>query len=108
MDEVLLSTEIVAEVPVRYDRIEPLMFRLVIVNRDNIKSFWYAPPSVKEKIFKLFRKEGATFVMVDRVPKGADRTGWQRVLPKNESHLPWSGGQIDYYKDIEYMQLGSR
>ena len=99
------GAKIVAEIPVRYDRQENLLFRWVITNQTEIKAFWDAPPQVKAQILDLFRKQGAKFVMVDRVPEGVDSAGWNRVLPQGTPHLPWSGAQIEYYKTIAYMRL---
>ena len=102
------GAKIVAEVPVRYDRQEELLFRWVVANRAEIKAFWYAPQPVKARVFDLFRKEGVTFVMIDKIPDGVDRTGWHQVLPKGTPHLPWSGAQVESFEGIAYMRLSPR
>ncbi len=100
--------KIVAEIPVRYDHQEDLLFRWNFTNPIEIKAFWDAPPAVKARIFDLFRREGVRFVMADRVPKGFEADGWQRVLPDGTPGLPWSGAQVQTYNGIAYMPLDSR
>jgi hypothetical protein len=103
------GAKIVAEVPVRYDREEDLLFRWVLTTRGEVKAFWHAPPRVKAQVFDIFRKEGVKFVMVDKIPEGADGVaGWQRVLPEGTLHQPSSGGQVDSFKGIAYRRLPSR
>jgi hypothetical protein len=99
------GAKIVAEVPVRYDRQEELLFRWVEANRSEVKSFWYAPPAIKAHVLDLFRKEGVTFVMTDKIPDGVDRTGWHQVLSKSTPHLPWSGAQVESFEGIAYKRL---
>jgi hypothetical protein len=102
------GAKIVADVPVRYDHQEELMFRWNTLDKSEIKAFWEAPPQVKAKIFDLFRNEGVQFVMVDNLPKGTDTTGWHRVLPEGTPHMPWSGAQVETYNGIAYMRLTPR
>ncbi|MBV8832836.1 MAG: hypothetical protein JO108_26850 [Acidobacteriaceae bacterium] len=102
------GAKIVAEVPVRYNRAEDVMFRSVYTDQAEIKAFWHSPPEVKARILDLFRNEGAKFVMVDRIPEDVDGTGWHRVVPKGTPHVPWSGAQIETFNGIAYMRLSSR
>ena len=102
------GAKIVAEIPVRYDHQEDLLFRWNITNKAEIKAFWDAPPPVKDRVFDLFRKEGVKFVMVDTIPDGVESAGWNRVLPEGTPHLPWSSAQVETYNGIGYMRLPSR
>ncbi len=102
------GAKIVAEVPVRYEHQEDLLFRWNITNKGEIDAFWQAPAAVRAQIFDLFRKEGVRFVMADRLPEGADTDGWQRVLPERTPHLPWSGAQVETYNGIAYLQLAPK
>ncbi|MFL6451843.1 MAG: hypothetical protein ACJ746_29865 [Bryobacteraceae bacterium] len=102
------GAKIVAEVPVRYDHQEDLLFRWNMTDKTEINAFWEAPPPMKAHIFDLFRKEGVKFVMVDRVPDGIESANWQRVLPEGTPHLPWSGAQVETYNAIAFMRLGRR
>ncbi|HYZ73274.1 MAG TPA: hypothetical protein VE641_09365 [Chthoniobacterales bacterium] len=98
------GVKIVAEVPVIWDRNEGL-FRRVIANEKEVEAFWSSSPEVKEKVFDVFRKEGAIFVIVDKIPPGVDATGWHRLLPKGTPHLPWAGAQYENWKTIAYYRL---
>jgi hypothetical protein len=100
--------KIVAEIPVRYDHQEDLLFRWNFTNPIEIKAFWDSPPAVKARIFDLFRNEGVRFVMADRVPKRFETDGWHRVFPEGTQGLPWSGAQVQTYNGIEYKLIGSR
>ncbi|MFL6452306.1 MAG: ArnT family glycosyltransferase [Bryobacteraceae bacterium] len=95
---------IVAEVPVVWDRKEGL-FRKVSANEKEIETFWSSSPEVKAKVFDAFRKEGAAFVIVDKIPSGVDQTGWHRLFPKGTPHLPWTGAQFDNWKTMAYYRL---
>ena len=102
------GARIVAEIPVRYDHQEDLLFRWNITNQRDIKAFWNAPPAEKARIFDLFRKEGVRFVMVDRIPEEFQKDGWRRVLPEGTPGLPWSGAQVQTYNGIAYLPLAAR
>lgn len=102
------GAKIVAEIPVRYDHQEDLLFRWNITNKAEIEAFWSAPPSVKKHVLDLFGKEGAKFVMADRIPAGVENAGWHRVFSLNTPNLPWSGAQIETYNEMAYMRLPSR
>ena len=87
----LLGVRIVAEVPVGFDRSEDLLLK-VIVNTQELESYWHATPETQQKVLEVFRKAGAEAVAADLVPEGADTSGWIRLEAPiyNQDGNPWT------------------
>ncbi len=86
----LLDASIVAEVPVGFDRSPGLQLR-VLLNIQDLESFWRAAPETQQKVLDLFRQAGAEAVAADFVPEWANTSGWIRLETPiaKEASSPW-------------------
>ena len=87
----LLGVRIVAEVPVRFDRSAGFLLTL-IVNTQELESYWRATPETQQKVLDAFREAGAEAVAADLVPEWANTSGWIRLKAPigNEEGTPWT------------------
>ncbi len=46
---------------------------------DQLDEFWRAPPEQRAEVLRRLRDIGATALVAEQIPPGADRTGWKRV-----------------------------
>ncbi len=97
--------KIIGEVPVVWDR-DNQLFRRVIANRKELKSFWWAKPEVKQQVYEIFRKAGAKALFTDYVPKGADGAAeWEHVIPvKMQFPKDVDAGQANY-QSLSFRRL---
>jgi hypothetical protein len=74
----LLGLRIVAEVPVRFERNTDLLLK-IIVNTENLKTYWRSGLPTQQKVLNKFRGAGADAVVADLVPDWANTAGWIRM-----------------------------
>ncbi len=101
----LAGVKIVAEVPVTYIRDNTLFRRIDYGTRTQLKTFWDASPEQKAKVFQAFQDAGATVVVAEKLPYGADQTGWTRILKPNTPHLTEGMGQSTFFRKLSFKRL---
>jgi hypothetical protein len=97
--------QIVAEIPV-LSRRDNSISRRAYADKQEINAFWSAPPEQKARVFDAFRQAGAKIVVVDRLPKGVDASGWHHILLPGDSHRIWRA-QFDTPKDAAFRWLSN-
>ncbi len=97
---------IVAEVPVIWERLDNLN-RGIFADPREVKAFWRGDEQSRVRVLNAFRKAGASVVFADPPPPGSNMAGWQRVLPPDIAHLPWSGGQVGVVPGLLYHRLAA-
>ncbi len=101
----LAGVKIVAEVPITYIRDNTLFRRIDYGTRTPLRTFWDASPEQKAKVFQAFQDAGATVVIAEKIPFGADQTGWKRILDPKTPHLTDGVGQSIFFRKLSFKRL---
>jgi hypothetical protein len=93
--------QIVAEIPIVYERKERLFDNSLIESTRNVEAFWNAGPAAREKVLSAFRNAGARIVVADGYFCAQQAAEWPRILPTDDPHIP--SGPFS-----EFTQVNSR
>jgi hypothetical protein len=84
----LAQVRIVAEVPLMYSRTQRLLNNLHVDDASEIERFFQLNEAEREPVLQAMRAVGAKMVVTDGYFSRKLATHWQRILPRDQPHMP--------------------